>query len=128
MSTASLCRSDSYDCVRGEDRVPTKLLRVKALARVFGVLCPSRTAHSRGRLLCSGQPRGAHDRMGDVRTVGRADVGRVLSELGRRNEPGRDLAHRRFDDGDVLVHRAAADSDAGDYLVFAGERDAAAHR
>jgi hypothetical protein len=39
-----------------------------------------------------------------------------------------DLSHRCFDDGNVLVRRAAAYSDAGDYLVFAGERHAAAHR
>src|SRR5205085_5138113 len=42
--------------------------------------------------------------------------------LGRR-----DLSHRRFDDGDVLFRRSAADSDAGDHLVVAGERHAAAH-
>jgi hypothetical protein len=39
-----------------------------------------------------------------------------------------DLADRRFDDGDVLLRRSAAHSDAGDHLALAGERDAAAHR
>src|SRR6476469_9897843 len=39
-----------------------------------------------------------------------------------------DLSHRRFDDGNVLLRRSAADSDAGDHLVLAGERHAAAHR
>src|SRR5258708_7778876 len=39
-----------------------------------------------------------------------------------------DLAHRRFDDGDVLLRRSAADSDAGDHLALAGERHAAADR
>src|SRR5437879_8289883 len=38
------------------------------------------------------------------------------------------LAHRRFDDGNVLLRRSAADSDAGDHLALAGERHAAAHR
>src|SRR3954466_12943440 len=32
------------------------------------------------------------------------------------------LCHRRFDDGDVLLGRSAADSDAGDHLAVAGER------
>jgi single-stranded DNA-binding protein len=40
----------------------------------------------------------------------------------------RDLSHRRFDDGDVLLRRSAADSDAGDHLALVGERDAAADR
>lgn len=39
-----------------------------------------------------------------------------------------DLSHRRLDDGNVLFRRSAADSDAGDHLALAGERDAAAHR
>jgi hypothetical protein len=38
------------------------------------------------------------------------------------------LAHRRFDDGNVLFCRSAADSDAGDHLALAGDRHAAAHR
>src|SRR5437660_12456058 len=38
------------------------------------------------------------------------------------------LAHRRFDDGNVLLRRSAADSDAGDHLALAGERHAPAHR
>jgi hypothetical protein len=39
-----------------------------------------------------------------------------------------ELSHRRFDDGNVLLCRSAADSDAGDHLVLARERHAAAHR
>jgi hypothetical protein len=39
-----------------------------------------------------------------------------------------DLSHRRFDDGNVLLRRSAADSDAGDHLAFAGDWHAAAHR
>src|SRR6266704_5450238 len=39
-----------------------------------------------------------------------------------------DLSHRRFDDGNVLLRRSAADSDARDDLVLVGERYAAAHR
>src|SRR5205823_3377173 len=39
-----------------------------------------------------------------------------------------DLSHRRFDDGNVLLRRPAADSDAGDQLTLAGQRHAAAHR
>jgi hypothetical protein len=38
------------------------------------------------------------------------------------------LPHRRFDDGNVLLRRSAANSDAGDHLALAGERHAAAHR
>src|SRR5437016_5225262 len=38
------------------------------------------------------------------------------------------LSHRRFDDGNVLLCRSPADSDAGDHLALAGERHAAAHR
>ena len=37
-------------------------------------------------------------------------------------------SHRRFDNGDVLLRRSAADSDAGDDLAFAGDWHAAAHR
>ena len=39
-----------------------------------------------------------------------------------------DLAHCRFDDGNVLLRRSAADSNAGDHLALARERHAAAHR
>src|SRR5438876_9505930 len=39
-----------------------------------------------------------------------------------------DLSHRRFDDGNVLLRRSAADSDAGDDLALVRERHAAAHR
>ena len=39
-----------------------------------------------------------------------------------------DQLQRCFDDGDVFLGRAAADSDAGDHLALAGERHAAAHR
>src|SRR6266480_3406016 len=39
-----------------------------------------------------------------------------------------DLFHGRFDDGDVLLRRAAAYSDAGDHLALTGERHATAHR
>src|SRR5437773_6689465 len=38
------------------------------------------------------------------------------------------LFHRRFDDGNVLLRRSAAHSDAGDHLALTGERHAAAHR
>src|ERR1700704_3690735 len=39
-----------------------------------------------------------------------------------------DLCHRRFDDGNVLLRRSAANSDAGDDLALVRERHAAAHR
>src|SRR3981081_1712245 len=39
-----------------------------------------------------------------------------------------DLCHRRFDDGNVLLRRSTADSDAGDDLALVRERHAAAHR
>src|ERR1700761_4295830 len=39
-----------------------------------------------------------------------------------------DSSHRRFDDGNVLLRRSAADSDAGDHLALACDRHAAAHR
>src|SRR5882724_13104851 len=39
-----------------------------------------------------------------------------------------DLSDRRFDDGNVVLGRSAADSDAGDHLAVAGDRHAAAHR
>jgi hypothetical protein len=39
-----------------------------------------------------------------------------------------ELCHRGFDDGNVLLRRSAADSDAGHHLALAGERHATSHR
>src|SRR5437762_12409612 len=39
-----------------------------------------------------------------------------------------DLSHRRFDDGNVLLRRSAADSDARDHQAPVRERHAATHR
>src|SRR5256886_1784512 len=52
----------------------------------------------------------------------------MSSAKATRNSMSYDLSHRRFDDGDVLLCRSAADSDAGDHLALAGERHTAAHR
>jgi hypothetical protein len=57
-----------------------------------------------------------HDHKGPTTTLGKQVLG------------SHDLCDRRFDDGDVLFRRSAADSDAGDHLAVAGERHAAAHR
>src|SRR5205807_1386163 len=38
-----------------------------------------------------------------------------------------DLSHRRFDDGDVLLRRSAADSDAGDHVPIGGQRHTPTH-
>src|SRR5467141_5405531 len=48
---------------------------------------------------------------------------RVLDMLGSY-----DLSHRRFDDGNVLLRRSAADSDAGDDPALVRYRHPAAHR
>jgi hypothetical protein len=39
-----------------------------------------------------------------------------------------ELCHSRFDDGNVLLRRSPADSDAGDHLTLTGVRHASAHR
>src|SRR5436190_21662786 len=52
----------------------------------------------------------------------------MSSAKATRNSMNDDLHHRRFDDGNVLLCRSAADSDAGDHPALAGERHAAAHR
>jgi hypothetical protein len=48
--------------------------------------------------------------------------------IDRAGAVGGDLCQRRFNDGDILLDGATADTDSGNYLTFSGERNSATHR